>query len=42
MMEQPEDTVYYYLEGFNLDLLPPMLPSVDNTLVSESVDLDPL
>ena len=40
-MEQPEDTVYYYLEGFNLDMLPPMLPSVDNTLVSEPVE-DPL
>ena len=42
MMEQPEDTIYYYLEGFNLDMLPPMLPSVDNTLVSEPVDLDTL
>ena len=42
MMEQPEDTIYYYLEGFNLDMLPPMLPSVDNTLVSEPVNLDTL
>ena len=42
MMEQPEDTIYYYLEGFNPDMLPPMLPSVDNTLVSEPVNLDTL
>ena len=42
-MEQPynQDNVVCYFDAFNLDLLPPALPSVDNTLVSEPVE-DPL